>query len=64
MDKNEDVFYVVSKEANGSSPKLMTIGRFTLEQEEAPEAKFITKTDFESFKQEIVALLKQEAKHE
>ena len=63
MDKNEDMFYVVSKETNGSSPKLMTIGRFTLEQEEAPEAKYITKTDFEAFKQEVVSLLK-EVKHE
>lgn len=57
MDRNEDIFYVVSKDANGVSPKFMTIGRFTIEQETADEPMFMTKKDFESFKDEIRALL-------
>lgn len=57
MDKNEDIFYVVSKDANGSSPAHITFGRFQLEQEQPPEAKYLTKDDFENFKAEIKALL-------
>ena len=63
MDKNEDIFYVVSKDDSGESPKLLTLGRFTLEQEQAPEAKYVTKDDLAAFEQRIVNLL-QEAKHE
>ena len=57
MDKNEDLFYVLSKDANGDIPKVMQMGRFTLEQEESNEPAYVTKKDFEAFEQKIIELL-------
>ena len=57
MDKNEDLFYVLSKDANGDVPKVMQMGRFTLEQEESNEPVYVTKKDFDAFEQKIIALL-------
>ena len=63
MDKNEDIFYVVSKDSKNESPKLMTFGRFVLETEEAPESKYMTKDDFREFEQRVMAMLQnKEAK--
>ena len=62
MDKNEDIFYVVSKDGNGSVPKYLTKGYFYTEQEQPPEANYLTKDDFESFKAEIRELLKGDNK--
>lgn len=59
MDKNEDIFYVASKDAKGDCPKLMTFGRFALEQEESPESMFVSKKDFAAFEQRIMALLQK-----
>lgn len=59
MDKNDDVFYVISKDANGEVPKRMQIGRFTLEAEESTEPQYITKTDLDAFEQRIITLLKE-----
>ena len=67
MDKNDDIFYVVSKDTNGSCPTLMTMGRFQLEQEQPPEAKYATKEDFAAFEARITQLLNnlnKEDKHE
>lgn len=68
MDKNEDSFYVASKDANGVSPKSMPIGHFTLEQEAIDEPTYMTKKDFENFEAKIISILKanntQEADHE
>lgn len=60
MDSNSDTFYVVMKDENGKSPDLMTIGRFTLEQEEPPESIYITKKDFAAFEERIMKLLDKE----
>lgn len=57
MDKNEDLFYVLSKDANGDVPKLMQMGRFTLESEESNEPVYVTKKDFDAFEQKIISLL-------
>lgn len=62
MDKNEDVFYVVSKDANGISPQYLTTGYFYTETEQPPEANYLTKSDFEAFKAEIFELLKGDNK--
>ena len=59
MDKNEDIFYVLSKDANGACPKLMQIGRFQLESEASTEPQYITKTDLDAFEQRIIGLLKE-----
>lgn len=60
MDSNSDTFYVVMKDENGKSPELMTIGHFTLEQEEPPESIYITKKDFAAFEERIMKLLDKE----
>ena len=57
MDKNEDLFYVLSKDANGDVPRLMQMGRFTLEAEESNEPVYVTKKDFDAFEQKIISLL-------
>lgn len=61
MDKNDDEFYVISKDANGEVPKRMQIGRFTLETEEATEPQYITKNDLDAFEQRIINLLKEKS---
>ena len=57
MDKNEDLFYVVSKDANGACPKSMPIGRFTIEQEQTDEPQYVTRKDFDAFEARITKLL-------
>ena len=66
FDKNDDIFYFVYKDANGISPKLLTIGRYTLEQESEPESMYVTKQDLEQMEARIIAMLssKQEVKDE
>lgn len=57
MDKNDDIFYVVSKDANGVSPKSMPIGRFVLEQEQDDTPQYVTKRDFDDFEKRIIGIL-------
>ena len=57
FDKNDDIFYFVYKDANGISPKLLTIGRFTLEQEVEADPMYVTKKDLEDFKADILAAI-------
>lgn len=64
MDSENDVFYVVMKDEHGKSPDLMTIGHFTLEQEEPPESIYITKKDFTAFEDRIMKLLNKEDTNE
>ena len=52
MDKDENIFYFVSKDANGTPAKKIPIGRFTIEEAEE-EPVFLTRKDFEEFKEEI-----------
>jgi len=57
FDKNDDIFYFVYKDANGISPKLLTIGKYTLEQESEPESIYVTKQDLDEFKAELLAAI-------
>ena len=57
FDKNDDIFYFVYKDANGVSPKHLTIGHFTLEQEEETEPVYVTKQDLEQMEARIMAML-------
>ena len=52
MDKDENLFYFVSKDANGTPAKKIPIGRFTIE-ESVEEPVFLTRKDFDDFKEEI-----------
>ena len=58
VDKDEDIFYKVSKDANGiSSKKIVRCGFSVLENlEEDPP--YLTRKDFDDFKEEIRQLLK------
>ena len=57
FDKNDDVFYVVSKDANGVPPKKLTKGRFTLEYEIKQEPIYVTKQDLEAMEARLMAAL-------
>ena len=61
MDKNEDIFYKVSKDANGIPTKKIPVGRFTIVEEpvEEEEPVFLTRKDFDDFKEEIRQLFKE-----
>lgn len=56
MDKNENLFYHVSKDANGTPARIIPMGRFEL-QEQVDEPTYLTRKDFEDFKEEIRQLL-------
>lgn len=57
MDEDEAVFYVVSKDANGT-PAQIAFAHFSLEFEEQPkEPSYITKQDFDDFKAELLDML-------
>lgn len=70
MDKDQDIFYIVSKDANGTPATKIILGHFTLEQvalDQKPD--ILTRKDLEDFKDEIKQLLaardiRQEAKTE
>ena len=53
MDKDENIFYYVSKDANGTPSKKITIGHFNIEENSDEEPAFLTKKDLELFKEEI-----------
>lgn len=53
MDKEQNVFYHVSKDANGTPSKKIMIGRFELEEPVEEEPAFLTRKDFDEFKEEI-----------
>lgn len=53
MDKNENIFYHVSKDANGTPASRIPIGRFTIEEETEQESTSLTRKDFDEFKEEI-----------
>ena len=59
MDRDEALFYVVSKDANGN-PAPIAFARFELETEQQkPEPEYVTKQDFEALKTEILTALQQ-----
>ena len=53
MDKDENIFYQVSKDANGTPAKRIIQARFTIEDTPEEEPMFLTRKDFEEFKEEI-----------
>ena len=59
MDKDDDVFYRVSKDANGIVSKKIPMARFSLIEppQEEMDAMYITKKDLSDFKQELISLL-------
>jgi len=57
MDKDDAVFYVVSKDANGSSAPI-AFAHFELQTETAPATpEYITKKDFDDFRVELMEML-------
>ena len=57
MDKDEAVFYVVSKDANGS-PAPIAFAHFELQTDAVPAApQYITKQDFDDFRAELMDML-------
>lgn len=53
MDKDENIFYLVSKDANGTPSKHITRCRFEIEDYKEEEPAFLTRKDFDDFKEEI-----------
>ena len=61
MDKDENIFYFVSKDANGTPAKKIPVGRFTIE-EATEEPVFLTRKDFDDFKEEIREMFASQTK--
>lgn len=57
MDKEENIFYHVSKDANGTPAKRIMVGRFELEETKEEDPVFLTRKDFNDFKEEIRQML-------
>ena len=53
MDKNENIFYQVSKDANGTPSKHIIRCRFEIEEDVEEEPAFLTRKDLDNFKEEI-----------
>lgn len=53
MDKDENIFYLVSKDANGTPSKHITRCRFEVEDYQEEEPAFLTRKDLDDFKEEI-----------
>ena len=60
LDNNSDVFYFLTKDANGNAPKQITVGDFTLRKQETTEPAYVTRQDLEDFKAELKQLLTKE----
>lgn len=58
VDKDEDIFYKVSKDANGIPSKKIIRCGFTILEEQVDEPTYLTRKDFDDFKEEIRQLLK------
>ena len=53
MDKDENIFYMVSKDANGTPSRHITRCRFEVENIQEEEPAFLTRKDLDDFKEEI-----------
>lgn len=53
LDKEKDVLYMVSKDANGTPARKITAARFTIIDIDDDEPAFLTRKDLDSFKEEI-----------
>jgi len=58
VDKDEDIFYKVSKDANGIPSKKIVRCSFSIVDEQTDEPTYLTRKDFDDFKEEIRQLLK------
>jgi len=61
LDESDSIFYVITKDKEGKSPRKMMVGRFTMEEEPEPP-KYVTQADLESFKADLLSAIKGEAK--
>ncbi len=60
MDKDDDIFYRVSKDANGIASRKIPMARFTIEEPvEQTDDMYLTKKDLNDFKEEIIALFQK-----
>ena len=59
MDKDDNIFYQVSKDANGTPSKRIIRCRFQIEEEVEEEPMFLTRKDFDEFKEEIRQMFNQ-----
>ena len=63
MDKDEDIFYKVSKDANGIAAKKIPMASFTiLEPQEDTESLYVTKKDLNDLKEELLSFFRQPEK--
>lgn len=63
MDKDDDIFYRVSKDANGIASRKIPMARFTIEEPvEQTDDMYLTKKDLNDFKEEIIALFQKSTK--
>ena len=53
MDKNDNIFYHVSKDANGTPASRIPVARFTIEENFMQDSIPLTRKDFDDFKDEI-----------
>ena len=58
LDRNEDILYKVSKDANGIPSRKIIMCNFTILEDQADEPNYLTKKDFDDFKEEIRKMLK------
>lgn len=58
VDKDEDIFYKVSKDANGIPSKKIVKCSFTVVDEQTDEPAYLTRKDLDDFKAEIKEMLK------
>ena len=63
-DRNENVLYMVSVDANGNSPEEITVLDFQIRKQKAEQPQYVTRQDFDAFASEIKALLGKEKVNE
>ena len=56
MDTNDDVFYLLKKDSNGVAQPIQ-ICHFTVQTEQELDSPYVTKKDFEEFKNEMKTFL-------
>lgn len=54
MDKNENVFYFVAKDANGIPAQRIPHGHFTLDEDPQEDSNYVTKKDLEGLKEDLI----------
>ncbi len=57
MDRDENIFYQVSKDANGTPARRIIRCRFEVEDIQEEEPMFLTRKDFDDFKEEMRQML-------